>query len=188
MRLSLAFVALVFIVVAFAAAQQIRAMGQPPESLSRSFVENRASSIINPAIDMDGYRSVVNEAARHRASRRLTEEQFLEMSRDPATIVLDARSRDMFALLHIEGATNLPFPDIAFVTLEKLIPDKATRILIYCNNNFQNNTTAFPSKAPPASLNLVTYTALYNYGYENVYELGPLLDVHTTILPLVSSE
>jgi hypothetical protein len=39
-----------------------------------------------------------------------------------------------------------------------------------------------------ASLNLSTYVSLYTYGYRNVYELGPLLDVKTTKLELVSSD
>jgi hypothetical protein len=33
-----------------------------------------------------------------------------------------------------------------------------------------------------ASLNLSTYATLYDYGYRNVYELGPLVDIeHTSI-------
>jgi|GEM_PF-3815792 len=42
-------------------------------------------------------------------------------------------------------------------------------------------------KAARASLNISTYIALYSYGYRNVYELGPLLDVHATKLPLEGS-
>ena len=68
-------------------------------------------------------------------------------------------------------------------SLRALIPDKSTRILIYCNNNFRNAQGPFPSKLPVASLNLSTYTALYAYGYRNVYELGPLIDIRTTRLP-----
>ena len=39
---------------------------------------------------------------------------------------------------------------------------------------------------PTASLNLSTYIALYTYGYRNIYELGPLLDINATILPFES--
>jgi len=56
------------------------------------------------------------------------------------------------------------------------LPDKDAKILIYCNNNFKNAAVPFPSKAPVASLNISTYIALYNYGYRNIYELGPVLD------------
>jgi hypothetical protein len=98
------------------------------------------------------------------------------MSREPGTVVLDARSKAMFDLLHVKGALNLSFPDIAVATLAAAIPDKATRILIYCNNNFENSQAAFATKIAPASLNLSTYSTLYMYGYRNVYELGPILD------------
>jgi hypothetical protein len=60
--------------------------------------------------------------------------------------------------------------------------------LIYCNNNFENSPRAFASKAPSASLNISTYTSLKSYGYTNIYELGPLLDVHNTAIPFDGSE
>ena len=43
-------------------------------------------------------------------------------------------------------------------------------------------------KAAPASLNISTYIALATYGYTNIYELGPLLDVATTKLPFEGAE
>lgn len=140
----------------------------------------------NPKIDMEKFLELTREAAGHRASRRLTEDQFLRMSREAGTIVLDARSREKYEELHVRGAVNLSFPDFNAVSLARLIPSKETRILIYCNNNFEGNESAFATKAPPASLNLSTYVALYTYGYRNVYELEPLLDVRTTKLELVS--
>ena len=33
-----------------------------------------------------------------------------------------------------------------------------------------------------ASLNLSTYIALFSYGYRNVYELAPLLEIHQSKL------
>ena len=143
--------------------------------------------VANPAIDMEGFLRVSREAAQHRATRRVTEDEFLSMSREPDTVVLDARSREKYVELHVKGAVNLSFPDIAVESLARTIPDKATRILIYCNNNFANAEGPFPTKAPSASLNLSTYIALYNYGYRNVYELGPLIDVAKSRLPFASS-
>jgi len=125
---------------------------------------------------MAGYLRVANEAAQHRATRRLSEDDFIRMSREPGTIVLDARSRQKYHLLHIKGAINLSFSDIAVESLKRTIPDKSTRILIYCNNNFRNAEEPFPTKMATASLNLSTYIALYNYGYRNIYELGPQID------------
>ncbi len=142
------------------------------------------SSIPNPKIDMAAYLEVAREAAAHRETHRVSEAQFIRMSREPGTIILDARSREKYDLLHIRGAINLSFPDIAIDSLARVLPDKNARILIYCNNNFVHEERAFPSKMPAASLNVSTYISLYTYGYRNVYELGPLLDVERTRLVL----
>jgi len=141
----------------------------------------------NPAIDMQGYLEVSLAAAKHRQTRRLSEADFIRMSREPRTIILDARSRQRFDELHVKGAINLSFSDIAVESLRATIPDKVTRILIYCNNNFTDAEGPFPSKLPSASLNLSTYIALYNYGYRNVYELAPLIDIKTSGLEFATS-
>jgi hypothetical protein len=130
----------------------------------------------NPAIDMPGHLRVAAQAAEHRESRRVSETEFLRMSREPGTVILDARSAEKYRELHVRGAVNLSFPDITVESLRRHFPDPATRILIYCNNNFVNAEGPFPSKLASASLNLSTYIALYDYGYRNVYELGPIVD------------
>jgi len=142
-----------------------------------------ATKVVNPAIDMEGYLRVADAAAAHRESRRVSEEEFIRLSGEPGTVVLDARSREKYDELHVRGAIHLSFPDIAISTLRELLPDTNTRILIYCNNNFLNAESAFASKLPTASLNLSTYIALYSYGYRNVYELGPLVDIAESKLP-----
>ena len=53
----------------------------------------------NPAIDMQAHIRLTLEAARLREGRRLTEEDFLRMSREPDTVVLDARSAAMYGML-----------------------------------------------------------------------------------------
>jgi hypothetical protein len=141
----------------------------------------------NPAIDMPGHLRLAREAAAHRETRRVSEEQFIQMSRQAGTVILDARSREKFDELHVKGALNLPFPDIAVDSLKATIPDKSARILIYCNNNFENAPGPFPAKIAPASLNLSTYIALYSYGYRNIYELGPLIDIKNSKLAFEST-
>jgi hypothetical protein len=136
---------------------------------------------------MEGYLRVSREAAQHRETRRLSEPEFIRMSREPGTVILDARSREKFEELHVRGAINLPFPDIAIESLKATIPDKNVRILIYCNNNFRGAEAAFPEKRPTASLNLSTYIALYTYGYRNIYELGPQVDPKESKLPFESA-
>lgn len=143
-------------------------------------------AIANPAIDIAGYLRISRQALDHRESHRISESEFLRMSREPGTVVLDARSPEKFRELHVRGAVNLSFPDLAIDSLNAALPDKDTRILIYCNNNFRNAESAFPSKLPSASLNISTYIALYDYGYTNVYELGPQLDLGASMLEFES--
>src|SRR5437773_12317558 len=143
--------------------------------------------IANPSIDMDGYLRVAHEAAIVRQSHRVSEEDFIRMSAEPGTILLDARSREKYDELHVKGAINLSFPDIAIASLAQTIPDKNTLILIYCNNNFRNAEGPFPGKLAKASLNLSTFIALYSYGYRNVYELAPLIDIDKSKLTFETS-
>ena len=151
------------------------------------FVFSAQAESGNPAIDMEGYLRVSAEAAKHREARRVSEQEFMRLSREPGTVVLDARSREKFNQLHVKGAINLSFPDIALETLAATIPDRDARILIYCNNNFENAPGPFPEKRINAALNLSTYISLYSYGYRNVYELGPLIDIRSSKLEFETS-
>ncbi|MGZ8845557.1 MAG: rhodanese-like domain-containing protein, partial [Pyrinomonadaceae bacterium] len=77
------------------------------------------SVIANPAIDMAGYLRVSAEAAKHREARRLSEADFIRMASEPGTVILDARSKQRFDELHISGAINLSFSDIAVESLRR---------------------------------------------------------------------
>ena len=145
------------------------------------------AEIPNPAIDMPGYLRVAREAAAVRKTHRVTEDDFLRISREPGAVILDARSDAKYRELHVKGAINLSFPDITAENLKRVLPDPNAPVLIYCNNNFRYAEGPFPSKIPSASLNLSTYIALYNYGYRNVYELGPLIDIGKSKLAFESS-
>jgi hypothetical protein len=147
-----------------------------------------ADEIPNQLVDYRGFKKIVFDFARERESHRLTEKRFLEAMLDKDTIILDARSAAKYALRHVKGAVNLPFTDFTEDSLAQVIPSKATNVLIYCNNNFEGSDTAFPAKAPAASLNLATYTSLRAYGYTNIFELGPLLNVRETLIPFEGSE
>ncbi|AMV23037.1 Rhodanese-like domain protein [Gemmata sp. SH-PL17] len=180
---------------------------QPPAA--QKATAQAPDPLANPNIDFNGYLKIAQEAAQHREKRRLTEAEFLKMSQEKGVILLDARSKEKYDILHIKGAINLSFPDIDIESLKKTLPDKDAKILIYCNNNFVNggppttvrvtrdNPTgkavgakavlAFPSKAPTASLNISTYIALYGYGYKNVYELAPQLDPKGSVFAFESN-
>ncbi len=141
----------------------------------------------NASIDIDAYLRVAAEAAAQRESHRLSQVELIRMSREPGTTILDARGGPKYQELHIKGAINLSFAAIASANLQRVLPGRYARILIYCNNNFENAPGPFPSKLPSAALNISTYIALYDYGYRNVYELGPLIDVNATELQFEST-
>jgi hypothetical protein len=149
-------------------------------------------------VSFDDFKGLVAEVEPHRARRLIDLNTFLKMSQEPGVIVLDTRSAFRFERIHVKGAKHLAFTDFTQENLRKVIPTFETKILIYCNNNFDGNQTDFASKvaAPrprPGSaaasqfaaqakplmmaLNIPTYVNLYGYGYHNVYELHELVQV-----------
>lgn len=147
------------------------------------FLRASDDGIPNPRIDYQGFVKGAVEVGKLREKRRLTEIEFLRMASGPGTIVLDARSDDKYEMLHIKGAKHLSLTNVTAGELEKVIPDKGTRILIYCNNNFLDEPVALAQKAARASLNIYTFNTLYAYGYRNIFELGPLIDIKKSRLP-----
>jgi Rhodanese-like domain len=154
-------------------------------------------------VDFDAFEKIAKEAKKHRATRLVNVNEFLKMSKEEGTIILDTRSDEMYKAKHVKGAIHLNFSDFNTESLSKLIPDNNTRILIYCNNNFDDKPTilsgkevkpfvskmAFPTTkfVQPTltkmvannqltlALNIPTYINLYGYGYQNVYELNELV-------------
>jgi len=150
-------------------------------------------------VSFDDFKGLVAEVEIHRASRLVDLDTFMKMSKEPGAIIFDSRSTFRFDRLHVKGARHLSFTDFTQDNLEKVIPSFETRILIYCNNNFDGNQTDFASKvavprtksgsavatqfdaqAKPImmALNIPTYINLYGYGYRNVYELHELVSVN----------
>lgn len=138
----------------------------------------------NEHIDPAGHLANLKEATELRQDRRLSESKFWEKVQQPNVVILDARSAPMFALRHVEGAVNLPFSEFTARALTQAIPHRDTPVLIYCNNNFGGDPKSMMLKKVSASLNLSTYAALHDYGYTNVWELGPYTSVQDSILPM----
>jgi len=150
-------------------------------------------------VSFDDFKGLVAEVETHRASRLIDLNTFLKMSTEEGVIILDSRSDFRFDRIHLKGAKHLAFTDFTQDNLKKVIPSFETKILIYCNNNFDGNETDFASKvavprpksdkavttqfaaqAKPLmmALNIPTYVNLYGYGYRNVYELHELVKVN----------
>jgi hypothetical protein len=143
---------------------------------SASHAEHGAA-LANDLIDYRAFAKNVGEVGALRESRRVSEAEFIRMAQEPGTVVLDARSERLFRLRHVAGAVNLSFPEFTEATLARVIPTRETRVLIYCNNNFTGAPESLPVKAIASALNLSTFVSLYAYGYRNVYELGPAIEV-----------
>ena len=166
-------------------------------------VTNTASAQVEnypPAkVSFNDFKELVAAVEPHRAARLVDLDTFLKMSQEPNTIIFDSRSDFRYNRIHIKGARHLSFTDFTQDNLGKVILSFDTKILIYCNNNFEGNQTDFASKialpgAVPSgdavtaqfqsqekprmmALNIPTYVNLYGYGYRNVYELAELVHV-----------
>lgn len=151
----------------------------------------------SPFVSFEDYDKLMDEVKEHRKSRLVELSVFNEMAKEEGVIILDARSDSMFASKHIKGAIHLNFADFTQQRLAEVIPSPDTKILIYCNNNFIDDQSNFPTKISlpveikkggggdkgiTLALNIPTYINLYGYGYKNVYELSELISVNDTRL------
>ena len=136
-------------------------------------------------VDYDAFEKLVSEVKEHRKARLVDLKKFLELAKEKNIIILDTRSDVMFKNKHIKGAIHLNFSDFTQENLAKVIPSRDTKILIYCNNNFDGDQVNFATKSVELpdltpltlALNIPTYINLYGYRYRNVYELSELMNV-----------
>lgn len=166
------------------------------------FIICNANAQVPSKVDFDSYEKLTHEVNQYRKNRLINWSTFQQYAKEENTIVLDTRSKEMFDRKHVKGAINLNFSDFTQANLSKIIPSENTRILIYCNNNFDNDPINFASKvylpkpkinrlatsiskektkqvAAPLTLalNVPTFINLYGYGYKNVFELSELISV-----------
>jgi len=134
-------------------------------------------SALNPQIDYDGYRTLIEEVQPYRRARLISWDAFVAAADDPGVLILDARSAAQFAAGHIAGAVNLPLPEFSDERLAEVIGRADRPILIYCNSNFRNDRPPVMLKSGRLALNLSTFTHLYGYGYRNIRELNDVMDM-----------
>ncbi|MGV6861678.1 MAG: rhodanese-like domain-containing protein [Putridiphycobacter sp.] len=158
-------------------------------------MQNNTKPYKKAFVDYDVFEKLTAEAKVHRTTRLIDFKTFNQYAKEENTIVLDTRSKRMYDKMHIKDAIHINFSDFTQDYLAEMIPDLNTRILIYCNNNFEQEPVfiePFPTKmAAPISLessisnnqeanytmalNIPTYINLYGYHYRNVYELDELI-------------
>lgn len=176
-----------------------------------SQVSNKSKKMANKEnypkalVDYDDFKNLVLDLEKNRAERLVSLDVFLEMAKGENTVILDTRSDFRFNRKHLKGAIHLDFTDFTQENLLKLIPDTNTKILIYCNNNFNGDPIDFASKmAKPAAfletqilsnrkpvmlaLNIPTHINLYGYGYKNIYELDELVNVNDSRVKFEGTE
>lgn len=145
-------------------------------------------------VDYTDFKNLVTELEEKRQERLISLDVFLKMAKEEDVVILDSRSDFRFYRKHLKGAIHLDFTDFTQDNLNKLIPSRKTKILIYCNNNFKGDSIDFPTKMYDPNrifesqilsnrkpimlaLNIPTHINLYGYGYKNIYELDELVDV-----------
>lgn len=150
------------------------------------------------ACDSSEFLKVATHVEGIRKQHKLSAQQFAQFAREPNTIVLDARGAAAFRHLHVKGSVNLPYTAFSQEALQKLIPSKKTRILIYCRNNLRHIRVGMDqgfgdsrnsddlelsfTKEPAAGLNIPTFITLYIYGYHDVWELDSVIDPDQSVL------
>lgn len=110
---------------------------------STFYLQSQSVTKLPALVDFDAYENLMKEVKVHRSTRLISLDTFLNFSQDSNTVILDTRSDSMYKLKHVKGAIHLDFTDFTQAALNKLIPNKSTRILIYCNNNFRDVITPF---------------------------------------------
>jgi Rhodanese-like domain len=187
MKQSLFLLALLVSSINALSAQQISEPMMRRRMQAREIQPERPSEII----DFEAFLVLAQEVMPFRIGRLIDLETFQTYAKDAEnTIILDTRTIENYDRKHIKGAVHLNFADFNIKSLASIIPNKETRILIYCNNNFDGDQVNFASKiAPPPltgtegkkpislALNIPTFINLYGYGYTNIYELKSLLDI-----------
>lgn len=130
-------------------------------------------------VDFDYFLEVAQQAKAHRADRLVDFNTFLAMADQPNTIILDTRSKEHFDAMHIKGAIHLNYSGFNIYDLARLIPNKNTRILIYCNNNIDTDTEEGFANLPDENLklniqrNLVSKAGNARVSNERVLAIAP---------------
>lgn len=122
------------------------------------------AQIIKPSkVSIEDYETLIAEVKEHRKSRLLNLDEFNAEAKKPGVIILDARSDAMYNAKHIKGAIHINFSDFTQEALARLIPSFETEILIYCNNNFEDDVKFFPTKmVVPNIINVTNLSVVPN--------------------------
>ena len=91
------------------------------------------------------------------AYQQITQEDAKEMMDTQEVIILDVREQAEYDSGHIPGAVLLPVGTIDETTAAEVIPEKDSKVLVYCRSGNRSKTAS---------------AALADLGYTNIYEFG----------------
>jgi phage shock protein E len=89
--------------------------------------------------------------------QQITQEEAKEMMDTEEVIILDVREQDEYDSGHIPGAVLLPVGTIDGDTAAAAIPEKDSKVLVYCRSGNRSKTAS---------------STLAELGYTNIYEFG----------------
>ena len=91
------------------------------------------------------------------AYQQITQEDAKEMMDTQEVIILDVREQAEYDSGHIPGAVLLPVGTIDETTAAEVIPEKDSKVLVYCRSGNRSKTA---------------FSTLADLGYTNIYEFG----------------
>jgi len=87
----------------------------------------------------------------------LTAEQVVELVlSNPELVIIDSRKKTEYVKGHIEGSINILNTQLTEYEMQKVLPDKSSHVLFYCNGSRCMRSSDATSKA-------------LSWGYSNVY-------------------
>ena len=89
---------------------------------------------------------------------------FLDLKKQGDLLVLDVRSKEIFATRHLKDSVNIPLTDLTEKTLSKRVPDKNIPVVLVCDNSF--------SPTRMLTMTLQAYPVLKANGYQKIYRLN----------------
>lgn len=93
------------------------------------------------------------------AERLSMEEAKINLDKDTSILLLDVRTREEYALGHIEGAVNIPLQELE-ESAEEELDDKEQTIYLYCRSGVRTLSAA---------------SILEELGYNKVYDIGGII-------------
>jgi phage shock protein E len=116
-------------------------------------------------IDSKQYHEKALAAHEVQKKHTVSVDRFIELSKQEGAVILDVRSKAAFDRGHLDGALHLGAAITTEEKMRSLLPSKDSKLLIYCDNSLSAELTR------RMSLTDMMFPLIYQFGYENLYQL-----------------